>query len=69
MQAFLSTPSGVRNGSGVASRNVAGSLQQASRRIVQSRSRLVITAAHGHGGPPVSKGTPKSEFTQLMWSI
>jgi hypothetical protein len=62
MQAFLPTSSGVRNGSGVASRNAAASLPQLSRRAVQSRSRLVINAAHGHGGPPVAKGAPKSKF-------
>jgi len=61
MQAFLPTSAGVRNGSGASSRNSVCSLPQRNRRTVQSRSRLVISAAHGHGGPPVTKGTPKSK--------
>jgi hypothetical protein len=63
MQAFLPTTAGVRSGSGVSSKNVAVSTPRAARRAVQSRSRLVISAAHGHGGPPVAKGTPKSKFS------
>jgi hypothetical protein len=62
MQAFLPTSAGVRNGSGVVSKNASPSLPQMSRRAVQSRSRLVISNAHGHGGPPVAKGAPKSKL-------
>ena len=62
MQAFLPTSAGVHNGYALSSRSLASSLPQRSLRTVQSRYRLVISsAAHGHGGPPVAKGTPKSK--------
>lgn len=65
MQAFVPTSAGVRHGSGVSSRNIASSLPQRNLRTVQSRTRLVISAAGGHGGPPVPKGTPKTFLEEL----